>query len=54
MLRRLQRALVYFGLAGACAIQGCLVEDPDVQLRAGLSFASDLATFLLENAAAGL
>jgi len=53
-MRRLQRLLVWWTLAGACAVQGCIFEDPDVRLRSGLSLASDVAIFLLENAAAGL
>lgn len=54
MYRRLRNLLTWWCLAGACAVQGCIFDDPDVQLRAGLSAASDLAIFLLENAAAGL
>jgi hypothetical protein len=45
---------MYWSLAGACVVQGCIFEDPDVRLRAGLSVASDFAIFLLENATAGL
>ena len=54
MRRRLQKVLAWWCLAGGCLFQGCVFEDPDVQLRAGLSAASDLAIFLLENATAGL
>ncbi len=35
-------------------MQGCIFDDPDVRLRTALSFGSDLAIFLLENAAAAL
>jgi len=44
-------------LVGGCLFQGCALApqiDPDLLLRGGFSFASDLAVFLLENAAAGL
>ena len=54
MHRRLQRLLIGWCLAGTCLMQGCVFNDPDVGLRAGLSFGSDVAIFLLENLTAGL
>jgi len=56
MVKRLRRGLIWCAITGACLfqVQGCIFQDPDVALRAGLSFASDTAIFLLENAAAGL
>ena len=53
MLTRLQKLLIGLCCAGTFALQGCLFQDPDVGLRAGLSFGSDLTIFLLENAVAG-
>jgi len=55
MLRRMFKAALCWVLAGACLMQfqGCVFEDPDVRLQAGLTFGSDLAIFLLENAARG-
>lgn len=44
-------------LVGGCLFQGCVFAsqiDPDLALRAGFSFGSELAIFLLENAAAAL
>jgi hypothetical protein len=47
------------GLAGGCLFQGCSVVDqslidPDIVIRSALSFASELAIFLLDNLAASL
>ncbi|HUU85575.1 MAG TPA: hypothetical protein VM243_18905 [Phycisphaerae bacterium] len=54
MLKRLQRLIIGVCLAGMCVTQGCIFDDPDVGLRATISFGSDLAIFLLENLTAGL
>ena len=56
MRKRLRKLLIGLCPAGALVLQfqGCIFQDPDVGLRAGLSLASDLAIFLLENATAGL
>lgn len=54
MRRRLQKLIIGWCLVGACMVQGCVFDDPDVGLRAILSFGSDVAIFLLENVAAGL
>ena len=54
MHRRLLKLIIGWCLAGTCVMQGCLFDDPDVGLRAALSFGSDLSIFLLENLAAGL
>jgi hypothetical protein len=51
------RVGIWCCLAGGCLFQGCAIIpglDPDLALRAGLTFGSDLAIFLLENLAAGL
>ncbi|MFQ5590707.1 MAG: hypothetical protein ACE5HE_06075 [Phycisphaerae bacterium] len=52
--RRLVRWVYLIG-GGTCVFQaaGCIV-DPDVQLRAALSAASDISIFLLENLVASL
>ena len=54
MQKRLYKWLAWC-VAGAFAFQGtsCTL-DPDIALRAGILFASDLSTFLLENGAASL
>jgi hypothetical protein len=54
MRRRLYRVLKWWCIGGAAVVSGCIFDDPDVGLRAALSFGSDLAIFLLENATAGL
>jgi len=54
MPTRMKKLLIGLCSAGVFALQGCIFQDPDVGLRAGLSFASDLAIFLLENTTAGL
>ena len=59
MKTRLHRHRLWATLASGCLLQGCnlmdqTLIDPDLQLRAGLSLFSDLATFLLQNLAAGL
>jgi len=51
MKARLQRLGLWAGLAGGCLLQGCSIIDPDLWLRAKMSFASDLAIFLLDNLA---
>lgn len=52
---------MWCSLAGGCLLQGCVfasnnspIVDPDLVYRAGFSFASDFAIFLLENLAASL
>lgn len=52
---RFGRLLSWGCLSGACLAQagGCTL-DPDILLRAGLTFASDLTIFLLDNLVAGL
>ncbi|UCF32252.1 MAG: hypothetical protein JSV78_07935 [Phycisphaerales bacterium] len=52
MKRRMDRALKFFASAGLCIAGGCAV-DPDILLNAQLTFLSDLAVFLLQNAVAG-
>jgi hypothetical protein len=54
MHKRLQKLLIGWCLAGACVMQGCIFNDPDVGLRASIAFGSDVAIFLLENLTAGL
>ena len=54
MRARFWRMLTWLCVGATCAAAGCVFGDPDVQLRAGLSAASDLAIFLLENAVAGM
>ncbi|MCH7704417.1 MAG: hypothetical protein IIB61_04830 [Planctomycetes bacterium] len=53
MAKRLKRLMAGGCLAGVCMMQGCGV-DTDILLRAGLSFGSDAAIFLLENLVASL
>jgi hypothetical protein len=59
MQRRIERWLKWWCLAGTGTgvalfqAQGCSV-DPDIWLRAGITFGSDAAIFLLENLAASL
>jgi len=40
-------------LLTACVFQGCAI-DPDIGLRAAISFGSDTAIFLLQNLAASI
>ncbi len=54
MYKRLKKLVLAGCIMGTCVAQGCLFSDPDVGLRASLSFGSDVAIFLLENLAAGL
>ena len=54
MYKRLQKLVLAGCIMGTCVAQGCLFSDPDVGLRASLSFGSDVAIFLLENLTAGL
>lgn len=54
MHKRLQKLLIGWCLLGACVMQGCIFNDPDVGLRASLALGSDVAIFLLENLTAGL
>jgi multisubunit Na+/H+ antiporter MnhB subunit len=54
MRRLLTKWVLWLCPAGVLLLQGCIFQDPDVGLRAGLTFGSDLAIFLLENATAGL
>ena len=59
MKARFLRLGLWAGLAGGCLFQGCSVIDssvidPDLALRATLSFVSDLTVFLLENLAASV
>lgn len=59
MKTRFHRLGLWVGLAGGCLFQGCSLADqnlidPDLQLRATLSFASDLTIFLLENLVASI
>ena len=53
MKTRYYRMLRWGCLLGACVFQGCAI-DPDIRLRAGISFGSDLAIFLLQNLAASV
>jgi hypothetical protein len=54
MYKRLKKLVLAGCIMGTCVMQGCLFDDPDVGLRASLSFGSDVAIFLLENLTAGL
>ncbi len=59
MKNRVHRVGLWLGLAGGCLFQGCSVVDqtiidPDLTVRAALSFASELAIFLLDNLAASI
>jgi hypothetical protein len=57
MKATLRRVGLMCCLVGGCLFQGCVFAsqiDPDLALRAGFSFGSELAIFLLENAAAAL
>ena len=53
MKRRLTHLTIWACLAGGCLLQGCTI-DPDVQLRAFISAASDFSIFLLQNLAASV
>jgi len=49
-LKTLKKMQVVLGLGGLILFQagGCMI-DPDIALRAGLTFASDLTIFLIDN-----
>ena len=53
-MRRRMKLLIGLCSAGAFVLQGCIFNDPDVVLRTGLTFGSDLAIFLLQNAVVAL
>jgi hypothetical protein len=55
ILRKLKKLVIVTCTTGACLLQfaGCGV-DPDIPLRASIFAGSELAIFLLENAARGL
>ncbi len=56
MRKRMERLIFWSAVCTAYLMhmQGCIFDDPDVRLRTGLSLASDLSIFLLQNAATGL
>jgi hypothetical protein len=53
MRKRIDHILKWAAGASVCVAAGCGV-DQDIILNAGLSFFSDLAVFLLQNAVAGV
>lgn len=57
MKARFRRLGLWSCLLGGCLFQGCPIApniDPDLILRAQISFASDLAIFLLDNVVASI
>ena len=54
--KRIKRWLMWCGVGVSVLVQfqGCVFQDPDIALRAGITLGTDTAIFLLENLAAGL